>query len=51
MPSHRTSSSRCVAAKLKFAGKQMLQTMVIHYDHDKINALHANLQPPAAAAE
>src|SRR5882724_4482536 len=49
MTTHRTGSSGTFSADLKLAGKQVLQSGVIHDQHDQVNPFHADLQTPAAA--
>ena len=47
---YRACCNRSFAGEFELAGKQMLQTVVVHDQHDQVNAFDADLQSPASAA-
>src|SRR5579872_2758630 len=50
MTSDRAGRDRSFTGKLKLAGEQMLETLVIHDQHDQIHVFDSDLQSPASAA-
>jgi lipid-binding SYLF domain-containing protein len=51
MTAHWTCRGRCITAEFELAGKQVLKTLVVHHQHDDVDAFNANLQSPAASAD
>src|SRR4051794_14518145 len=51
MASNGASGGRSFTAYLELAGKKLLHSLVIHDEHDEVNAFNANLQSPASATD
>src|SRR5216684_3446094 len=47
--SHRSGGGRSFSAHLELAGKELLHSLVIHDQHDQVNAFNADLKSPATA--
>src|SRR6185437_11933486 len=49
MTPHRSGRGRTFTAKLELAGQQVLQTLVVHHQHDQVHAFGADLKSPTAS--
>src|SRR5581483_5132532 len=50
MTSNRACCCRTFAAELELAGKQMLQSLIVHDKHYQVYSLYTDLQTPASTA-